>query len=398
MDWIEEKSGQLRKYVTNATLGKSLFLYMAAGCIAAFTLWLLTRNLCGSWLGVLAGESTRRDAWLDEVFFKDNTIISGEAVIFYVLWFFYRFSLYLYLVIAWMLAGRAFLKRKLYPAFSAVKESMNYIAAGDYGHEISYLAGDEMGMLCRDFDELRKKLIREKQNQWMNEESQRRINAAFAHDMRTPLTVLSGCTEFLQRYVPKGKVTEELLLEKLSVMEHQEQRLLKLSGTMSQLQREEAREVAVEWLAGPAFAESLGNTARELALSRGITCTVAIQQLPDYFFVDAGLVEEVFDNLISNALRYAKKQIRVELCYEEEGFQIFVHDDGKGFSGRALQYATDPYFCEEKESGEHFGIGLSICRMLCEKHGGTLRLVNSVEGGAIAAATFLATKYRRNNF
>ena len=47
----------------------------------------------------------------------------------------------------------------------------------------------------------------------------------------------------------------------------------------------------------------------------------------------------------------------------------------------------DTYFSEEENSREHFGIGLSICRMLCENHGGRLTLQNSVKQGAISAAS-----------
>ena len=223
----------------------------------------------------------------------------------------------------------------------------------------------------------------------MEQESQRRINAAFAHDIRTPLTVLSGCTEFLQKYVPKGKVSEEKLLEKLAVMQHQEQRILEISKTMTQLHRQEAREVSGAWLEGTILVQRLGTAARELAAEKNKTCRIEAQGIEGNFFADGGLIEEVFDNLVSNALRYAQSGITVAFVRKGEEFLIYVQDDGTGFSPRALRYGTDPYYSEDKEGGEHFGLGLFISRMLCEKHGGTLKLVNSIDGGGIAAAAFL---------
>ena len=64
-------------------------------------------------------------------------------------------------------------------------------------------------------------------------------------------------------------------------------------------------------------------------------------------------------------------------------------DDGPGFSEEGLKMAAKPYYKDkEEESQEHFGIGLYICYVLCGKHGGTLAIHNSVNGGAIISASF----------
>ena len=67
---------------------------------------------------------------------------------------------------------------------------------------------------------------------------------------------------------------------------------------------------------------------------------------------------------------------------------IFVKDDGKGFSKEELNMASKPYYSGENISSEHFGLGLTICKMLCEKHGGGIYLSNSIHGGAIVCAEF----------
>lgn len=384
MDWLEEKAVWLGKRMKNASLAKSLFFYMVGGCAAGMVIWLLARNLCEIWYRVLVGEAIT-DGWnrrqsIEAYVRRDVTSL---------IWFIYWSGQYIFVPAACLVAGREFLRRKLYPALDAVRYGIDYIAAGDYGREIAYYAQDEMGMLCRKLERLRRRLVEEKRDKWANEEIQRRINAAFAHDIRTPLTVISGCTEFLQRYVPKGRVSGEEMLQKLSVMRYQEQRLLRHCATMTKLFREEAREVSGRWIAAGGFTDGLAAAARELAAREGIACKVSAQNIYTELFADAGLIEEVFDNLVSNALRYAVEGIEVEMRCEEGKFLIYVVDDGRGFSDRALRHATEPYFGEEKEEGEHFGIGLSVCRMLCERHGGFLRLVNSIGGGAIASAEFL---------
>lgn len=103
--------------------------------------------------------------------------------------------------------------------------------------------------------------------------------------------------------------------------------------------------------------------------------------------LDVNLLTEVFENLLNNALRYAVQKIQVEVALSGSDFTLFVKDDGPGFSDQALRSGVDTYFSEEQDSMEHFGIGLSVCKILCENHGGCLTLSNSIKQGAISAAT-----------
>ncbi len=247
-----------------------------------------------------------------------------------------------------------------------------------------------MGSLCREMEQMRAILLKSKKDQWKQQEEQRKINAAFAHDIRTPLTVICGYTEFLQKYVPKGKVSEEMLLEKLNRMREQEERLFRFSATMATIQKMEEWELCGGW-------HSVSGLMRQMeAVIEGIRCSVTKEimlhtSLPEQeVFLDQNLLMEVFENLLSNGLRYARESIQVEVAMSGKEFMVFVKDDGPGFSEKALRNGMDAYFSEEEGSQEHFGIGLSISRMLCESHGGSLTLHNSVLQGAIAAAVLTA--------
>ena len=103
--------------------------------------------------------------------------------------------------------------------------------------------------------------------------------------------------------------------------------------------------------------------------------------------LDLPVVLQVAENLIANAARYAHSRVTVTLACAP-CFSITVADDGPGFGKEAMEKATAPFYrAEDTPGGQHFGMGLHICRVLCEKHGGFLRLSNG-GGGAVVRAVF----------
>jgi len=105
--------------------------------------------------------------------------------------------------------------------------------------------------------------------------------------------------------------------------------------------------------------------------------------------LDMVVVSRVLDNLIANAVRYAKNTITVRCVYEHEMLSVTVADDGPGFTEEALQKAYLPYFTSEKAAGGgHVGIGLYVSKALCQKHGSELHIRNRETGGASATASF----------
>ena len=72
-------------------------------------------------------------------------------------------------------------------------------------------------------------------------------------------------------------------------------------------------------------------------------------------------------------MRYMNEQIVVGVYQKDNLFLMSVKDDGKGFSEEDLRQATNMFYGNEK-GNEHFGIGLGVCRLLCEKRGGFFQI------------------------
>jgi len=109
--------------------------------------------------------------------------------------------------------------------------------------------------------------------------------------------------------------------------------------------------------------------------------------------IDPSAVTHVFENLLGNALRFAKSKICIVCLADDNIFSVSVTDDGKGFSDKELMTAAKPYYSGQAEKRQfHFGLELHICRTLREKHSESLRLENTDWYGAKVTATFFSNK------
>lgn len=81
----------------------------------------------------------------------------------------------------------------------------------------------------------------------------------------------------------------------------------------------------------------------------------------------------------------------MKLNYTPAHLLLTVTDNGPGFSRESLAHAVDPYYSEGAAGEGHFGLGLYICRLLCQSHGGELRLQNAEKDAKASQGTEAGT-------
>ncbi len=162
-------------------------------------------------------------------------------------------------------------------------------------------------------------------------------------------------------------------------------RLERYVDSMSRLRRLEDAQPTGDITDLNGYLETLADGARLLCEQSGKKLRIQnnISDIP--LCIDCTFVSQVHQNLISNALRYARSQIQILYASDSRGFTLRVSDDGPGFSQDVLHKATAPYFTEEENRAEHFGLGLYICKLLCEHHGGYLKIENGSAGAKVTA-------------
>jgi signal transduction histidine kinase len=96
------------------------------------------------------------------------------------------------------------------------------------------------------------------------------------------------------------------------------------------------------------------------------------------------LISRAVDNLLSNAIRYAKSEITLSCRRCGGGVEIRVCDDGEGIETQTLPHVFERFF---KGKGGHTGIGLSIVKSIAEQHSGQVSAENVPTGGALFIMT-----------
>ncbi len=277
------------------------------------------------------------------------------------------------------------LKRPLALLFTAASK----ISENDFDFSLDYAGQDEMAKLCGAFEQMRAAL--EESNRRMRQmiDERKQLNDAYTHDIRTPIAVLKGYTGILTKFLPTGQLSPEKVLTTVTTMESHVERLEQFANSMNTAQKLADVVPQKEDIAAEDFAATLRDSAELLSERHGLACDFTETLQTDPLYLDGRAVTQVFENLLGNALRYARTRIAVHLESAENVFLIRISDDGRGFTERELQTAVQPYYSgETSENGYHFGLGLYISRTLCEKHGGSLWLENRNAGGAMVTAQF----------
>jgi len=300
------------------------------------------------------------------------------------------------LMVSWVLlcvfvTGILFYKRELETPIDVLMEASDKISENCLDFELKPVKNNELGRLCQSFEDMRMALYENNRELWHTLEERKRLNAAFSHDIRTPLSVLKGYQEMMHNYVPEDKFSREQLMEMIETMGGQIERLENYTRKMSAVQKLEdiVPERSVAELRE--LSECCRESGRLLADGLSFELRTEQEKAPaSEILIDKELFMEVFENLVSNAVRFAKNGVSVTLQKKDGTLLLAVEDDGPGFSAEALQKATEPFYGSEKDGKMHFGLGLYICKSICEKHGGRLHLENhsfedAVCGGRVTA-------------
>lgn len=280
-------------------------------------------------------------------------------------------------------AAAVYYRKKLRNPITQLQNGVERIQEDNLDFHIEYDGDDELGRLCCSMEKMRRELRQKHKALWESLEQRKLLNASVAHDLRTPITVLKGYLDYLEKNIPQDKLTEDMLLDTVSSMQGAVNRLELYVESVRDIEKIENIEIEKRSENVKLLLNELISNVRQLAGDKEIIISNDITV--DKIQIDKGVFFRILENLLQNALRYAEKQVSINLLHKKDFLILTVKDDGKGFSAADLEKATTVFYSNDKEK-QHFGIGLSVCKILCEKHGGLLYVGNQKEKGACVTA------------
>lgn len=385
MDWLEDLYEKIKGYIKRVSLKKAMCIYIFIALICVFFLWLITVSVCNGWQNLILdkyGIDFKNFVSVDYL-----NIEAGDKWLLKIIIFIRNYSIFIYSMAAIVITSQFYYNNKIKEPLKILKTEADYVSRGDLSFECRYESNDEMAVICKTFNDMRLKLIENNSAMWKLIEEQADLNAVMAHDLRNPLSIIEGYNEMLIKYMPEGKISEEKLMSTLKLMNTQIIRMkeflnriksIRSFSEMRVCKKREDIKILIDGL--KEMIEGFDKGDIDILLED-------FQENREGFY-DLSIIEEVVGNLLSNAVRFAKKEVKISLKVEGDKLLIFVKDDGRGFSKKELFKASDPFYTSEKKDSSHFGIGLNICKILTEKHGGSLSLSNSIDGGAIVCGEF----------
>ncbi len=324
-----------------------------------------------------------------EVSFNYENYTASDMITYRASRFFEKYSYIFWCSGCIAIAGAIFYFSKIRKPYKILNNAYRNIAGNNLDFSIDYDGMDEMANLCKALETMRSALQTNNGKMLRMIEERKQLNDAYTHDLRTPISVLKGYTDMLLKYIPTGKLSSAEVIENVETMSAQISRLEQFVDSMNTVQKLDDIAVKKEETVTKDLINSLRETADLLCQSNQLTCEFSSSVPCDKMFIDTVIVTQVYENLIGNALRFANSIVRVKCEIKDEVFGITVCDDGKGFTDEELLKAVKPYYSGQAEKNDyHFGLGLTICRTLCEKHGGILQIANTSSHGAKISATF----------
>lgn len=264
------------------------------------------------------------------------------------------------------------------------------IAGGNYESRSNIRSHDEIGALSRSFNRMTDRLVEEMERKTLEAKQKEDFTAAFAHELKTPLTSIIGYADMLNTM----KMSEQESAEATYYIYNQGKRLESLSHKLLNLVGMDRTPIDLRPVQAKRLEENVRNTVRPIWVQRKIHGKVEMDK--GIIWGDEELLLSLFYNLLDNAAKAMDKGEAGFILMKgtrlaDDRYEVKVVDNGRGIPESEINRITEAFYMVDKSRSRKeggAGIGMALCNKIISLHGGSLQITSKLGEGTVMVVTF----------
>jgi two-component system sensor histidine kinase KdpD len=219
---------------------------------------------------------------------------------------------------------------------------------------------------------------------------------SLSHELRTPISTIIGAVDTLKENKEKiSTINQNELLNQIDIASIRLNRQVENLLNMSRLETGILK-LNVDWCDTN---ELINSVIQKLAISYKKTIIFKPNENLPLFKFDRGLIEQVLQNLLHNAVNYSSENAIIEIVasLQSNNCVIIVSDNGIGIPTNELKYLFDKFYRLPQTKTGGSGLGLSIVKGFIQAHNGNVKAENNTNGGVRFIVEFPAEASYLNN-
>ena len=276
--------------------------------------------------------------------------------------------------------------RQIMRPVNALTAGAKRVEQGDLSTPIDYQGRDEFAAVCAAFDHMQRHLLEEREKNAAYERARTDLVAGISHDLRTPLTSISGNASNL---LSNGETLDTETRNKICTdIFDDAQWLIGLVENLLSITRIEDGRMNLQ--ISPQLMDEMIEEALHHVNRKSCEHTITTQYGDEILLVnvDARLIMQVVVNLVDNAIKYTPVGSVIQISAYRKDHQVVVEvaDNGPGIPDRAKAQVFEMFYTGQSriaDSHRSLGLGLPLCRAILTAHGGTLTLRDNIPNGSV---------------
>lgn len=275
-----------------------------------------------------------------------------------------------------------------------LQEATHKIKEGNLDFTLDVQSKDEIGELCEDFEDMRRRLKESTEEKMQYDKENKELISNISHDLKTPITAIKGYAEGILDGVADTPERRDKYLRTIYNKANDMSRLIDELTFYSKMDTNRIPYTFNKIHIDQYFRDCVEELKLELE-ERNIELTYFNYLEEDVVIIaDVEQLKKVINNIISNSVKYMDKKrgiINIRVKDAGDFVQIEIEDNGKGIAIRDLPYIFDRFYrtdASRNSSQGGSGIGLSIVKKIVEDHGGRIWATSRESTGTVMCMVF----------